>query len=66
MATLRTIDMNSKQNCVLCGGTIDNSALTFEQKLVNDEDFCRACWNDIMHQEYEGEIPLPHLFLASA
>lgn len=57
--------MASRENCVLCGGTIDSDALTFEQRLINDEDFCRTCWNDIMHEEYEEEVPLPQLWPAS-
>ncbi len=50
----------------MCGGAIDVSTLTFEQRLVNDEDFCRTCWNDIMYHEYEGEISVPRLWPASA
>ena len=52
--------------CVCCSSTFDNQALTFEQKLVDDNSFCPHCFADIMnnpefatdtrYQEYMGNF----------
>lgn len=34
--------------CVVCDNFIDAASLSFEQRLVGDQDFCRKCWDEIM------------------
>jgi hypothetical protein len=43
-------------NCVLCGDKVDELSRTFEQRLVDDTDFCAPCWNEIMHEGHESTI----------
>jgi hypothetical protein len=50
------------RQCVNCSSTIDSGALSFEQKLIDDEDFCRRCWDDIMNGSYDEQaIVMPKL-----
>lgn len=49
----------------MCGGVINSSSLSFEQRLIGDEDFCRTCWNGIMYEEHD-EVPLSHRWPVSA
>jgi len=32
-----------------------------EQRIVGDEDFCGACWNEIMTAEYASDFSPPQL-----
>lgn len=48
--------------CVMCNGVIDTQSPSFEQRLVDDRDFCRTCWDDMMFGK-ESEVPLPVLVL---
>lgn len=48
-------------HCLDCSAPIDPNSLSFEQKLVDDKDFCRRCWARIMMDE---EILLPRLAVA--
>lgn len=49
--------MESKQGiCVLCGDKVDELSRTFEQRLIEDTDFCAQCWNEIMHDGHESTI----------
>jgi len=41
--------MEQNRNCILCGSRVKDSSLTFEQRLIEDEDFCAPCWKEIMH-----------------
>ncbi|MEM2140459.1 hypothetical protein [Nitrososphaera sp.] len=55
--------MEQERTCVLCGESVDDSSLTFEQRLVEDEDFCAPCWNEIMHDvrdaPFSQDVKLP-------
>jgi hypothetical protein len=37
--------------CVACSRPVDASALSFEQRLIKDERFCRPCWDEVMKDE---------------
>lgn len=47
--------------CINCRGPISQFSLSFEQKLVEDEDFCRRCWDDIMNGSYDEVAVVPSL-----
>jgi len=54
--------MPTKSTCVCCQNLIDSDALTFEQRLIEDRDFCVGCWNEIMNPDLDGfDIELPSL-----
>jgi len=44
--------------CVMCSEEFDPSDVTFEQRLISDDSFCRKCWTDIMDREYDGEFDI--------
>lgn len=48
-----------EKSCINCRGPISQISLSFEQKLIEDEDFCRRCWDDIMNGSYDevGVVP---------
>ncbi|AIF84136.1 hypothetical protein NTE_02080 [Candidatus Nitrososphaera evergladensis SR1] len=42
--------------CVMCHDAISPASLSFEQRLVNDKDFCRKCWDEIItNTVYPGD-----------
>jgi len=45
------------KKCVDCGINIDKGSLSFEQKLIEDEDFCRRCWDRVMDETNEVRLP---------
>jgi len=47
--------------CINCRGAISQISLSFEQKLIEDEDFCRRCWDDIMNGSYDEVAVIPSL-----
>ncbi len=47
------------QACVMCSSSFDLSERVFEQRLIDDMDFCPRCWQDIMTMEYESESVFP-------
>lgn len=50
------------KKCVNCSNSIDQLSLSFEQKLIDDEDFCRRCWDDIMNGSYDEQaVVMPKL-----
>jgi hypothetical protein len=52
--------MPTENPCVQCGHPIDHTNLTFEQRLIDDKDFCIRCWNEIMNDNTdEVKIVLP-------
>ena len=53
--------MTAPAKCVECRIDIDATNLSFEQKLVKDEDFCRRCWDRVMDDT--DDIRLPSLNL---
>jgi hypothetical protein len=43
--------------CVLCQSTYKfDNAVSFEQGLIQDRDFCAKCFNEFMNVEYEPSI----------
>jgi hypothetical protein len=50
--------MKKNQACVLCNDVIDPQRLSFEQRLIDDTDFCRTCWDEIMEGEYPRDVPI--------
>ncbi|HEX7033251.1 MAG TPA: hypothetical protein VF172_09650 [Nitrososphaera sp.] len=42
--------------CVMCLYEFDPSDVTFEQRLVEDDSFCRRCWTEIMKGEYDNDL----------
>ena len=53
--------MAAPTKCIDYGIDIDVSNLSFEQKLAQDEDFCRRCWDRIMDDT--GDVRLPSINL---
>jgi len=45
------------KQCVECGIDIDIDNLSFEQKLIEDEDFCRRCWDRVMDETDDVRLP---------
>ena len=45
------------KKCVECGIDIDVDNLSFEQKLIEDEDFCRRCWDRVMDNADDVRLP---------
>lgn len=39
------------KHCVECGSPVDANSLSFEQRLIDDQDFCRRCFDEIMSDE---------------
>lgn len=35
----------AKNLCVMCKGLYDTNDITYEQRIIADEDFCPVCWN---------------------
>lgn len=55
--------------CVICGGSFELSERLFEQRLIEDRDFCSRCWKEIMMMEYQSdaqEIIAPQMAQALA
>jgi hypothetical protein len=50
------------EKCVVCRNVIDPASLSFEQRLIEDKDFCRKCWDAVMEVRPE-EIRLPVLIV---
>lgn len=50
--------MRENRACVLCNDVINPRRLSFEQLLIDDTDFCRTCWDEIMQGEYPGDVPI--------
>jgi hypothetical protein len=48
------------RKCVKCDEPINPGSLTFEQKLVDDTDWCAKCWAHIMSDEFDGLSYLDH------
>jgi uncharacterized paraquat-inducible protein A len=46
------------QQCVECGISIDVDTLSFEQRLIEDEDFCRRCWDKVMDETDDVRLPI--------
>ena len=45
------------KKCVECGIDIDIDNLSFEQKLIEDENFCRRCWDRVMDDTDDVRLP---------
>ena len=64
-AILMSLDMSENvreqaaesKKCVECGIDIDVDYLSFEQKLIEDEDFCRRCWDRVMDETDDVRLP---------
>ena len=46
--------------CVACFRPVDPDMLSFEQKLIEDEHFCRPCWDDVMSESIDELNYLDH------
>jgi hypothetical protein len=49
------LEASSIIKCVICGLDFEPSERTFEQRLIEDTDFCRKCFAGIMTAEYESD-----------
>jgi hypothetical protein len=38
-------------HCVQCGSPVDPNSMSFEMQLVDIQEFCRRCFDEIMEQE---------------
>ena len=59
--------MSSSQSlCVCCSGPVEQEdSKSFEQRLVDDQEFCLRCWNEIITFVSDDEL-LPSLIDAFA
>ncbi|MEO9363985.1 MAG: hypothetical protein ABI348_08805 [Nitrososphaera sp.] len=48
---------------MMCNNTINQKSLSFEQRLVDDKDFCRECWDKITNAVYPTDNILLHALL---
>ena len=47
------------RRCIACNCKIDETVLSFEQRLIEDKEFCRACFDEILNDSnYEIRMPL--------
>lgn len=45
--------------CISCNLPIDLANLSFEQRLVEDKEFCRICFEEILNDNnYDVRVPL--------
>jgi hypothetical protein len=42
----------SNNICLICDAHIHREQQRFEQRLIEDNQFCRRCWDEIMNLEY--------------
>jgi CRISPR/Cas system-associated protein Cas10 (large subunit of type III CRISPR-Cas system) len=47
--------------CLICGVDIAAKDIIFEQRLINDKDFCGKCFADIMNDTDGDTLVLPRL-----
>lgn len=52
------------RNCVTCSQPIDFLSLSFEQRIIDDQDFCRRCFDEIMTGSYDSDVDYEKLALA--
>ena len=45
--------------CVVCFRPVDSTALSFEQRLIEDTHFCRPCWDEVMKDESMDYLDSP-------
>lgn len=45
--------------CIVCNVPIDETILSFEQRLIDDKEFCRRCFDEIIDDNnYDIRVPL--------
>ena len=42
--------------CIMCCEPIDYDNLSFQQRLIGDRDFCRACFDEILEAQYDSDM----------
>jgi hypothetical protein len=42
----------------MCEDLIDRNSTSFEQRLIDDSDFCRRCWDEIMRSNDTAAITI--------
>ena len=47
-------------HCVECSEPINPNSLSFEQKLIEDQDWCGKCWARIMTDSFDELSYLDH------
>ncbi|AIC14930.1 hypothetical protein [Nitrososphaera viennensis] len=47
----------------MCCNAIHSASLSFEQRLIDDKDFCRKCWDEITGAAYPEEEKEEHISL---
>ena len=52
--------------CVSCFRSVDSSALSFEQRLIEDVHFCRPCWDEVMKDESMDYLDNPRFMSKNA
>ena len=45
-----------KNFCVMCRELYKIEEITFEQRLIADEDFCPRCWNAVVNTTYDNDL----------
>jgi hypothetical protein len=46
------------QTCIICSISFELTSQTFEQRLIDDNDFCPHCFKEIMDAEYDNDFEL--------
>jgi hypothetical protein len=49
------------KHCVECDSPIEPGSLSFEQRLIDDQDFCRRCFDEIISDEDMPYLKSPGL-----
>jgi hypothetical protein len=42
--------------CVECGSPVDPNSMSFEMRLVDIQDFCRRCFDEIIEEELPDHL----------
>ena len=50
------LSLNEMPNCLLCRQDFEPDEITFEQRLIEDTDFCSRCFKDILSDRYYEEL----------
>lgn len=42
--------------CIMCFAPIGYGNLSFQQRLIDDRDFCRVCFDEILEAQYDSDL----------
>jgi len=50
------LSFNDLSNCLLCLRDFEATNTLFEQRLINDTEFCAQCFREILSDGYDVEL----------